>query len=323
MLLPAMVAQDGFVISHTQMASTCPSRSRSTATCRRCDCRTSDPPRSTRDGRRQHAWPRETEHHRQQIQEAMERVPAVLRRGDRRVREGVRPAAGAARSSGTDGGRRARPRRQSTRWRARCAHVVEERRARRARRSAWSSSRCSAPSRAPSCVAAIGRREAGRRPRPRPLARLGRHLLERGRGQPARRADVSCRTTSSASAAATSPPSSSSGIIDDLAARERRAPVHLAGGDVHDRTQCPSTVAPRAAAAAGQHQLRRLRHVDRPAVARRGAGRATAVPGRSRPAAGSSRAGAFPTSGLRRAGRRGDVRRSPAVATGMRASSAR
>ena len=72
-LLPAMVSQDGFVLSHTLMDVDLPDAGAGRrATCRRSTCRTgsgADHPRI--DGGL--TWPRETERHREEIQAAMER----------------------------------------------------------------------------------------------------------------------------------------------------------------------------------------------------------------------------------------------------------
>ncbi|MFQ5807256.1 MAG: pyruvate ferredoxin oxidoreductase [Phycisphaerae bacterium] len=76
-LLPAMVAMDGFIVSHTQMVVDLPEQEQVDRYLPNCNV----PHRLTFE----HAttiggmtWPRETERHRKDIQEAMERVPAVL-----------------------------------------------------------------------------------------------------------------------------------------------------------------------------------------------------------------------------------------------------
>ncbi|RJP40596.1 MAG: pyruvate ferredoxin oxidoreductase [Phycisphaerales bacterium] len=76
-LLPVMVAQDGFVTSHTQMVVDLPEQELVDRYLPPCDV----PHRLRRD----HpatigglTWPRETERHRIELQQAMERVPQVL-----------------------------------------------------------------------------------------------------------------------------------------------------------------------------------------------------------------------------------------------------
>ncbi|NOT01169.1 MAG: pyruvate ferredoxin oxidoreductase, partial [Phycisphaerales bacterium] len=76
-LLPAMVAMDGFVTSHTQMVVDLPEQDQVDAylpACRVPHRLNVDHP-ATVGGL---TWPRETERHRIEIQQAMERVPAVL-----------------------------------------------------------------------------------------------------------------------------------------------------------------------------------------------------------------------------------------------------
>jgi pyruvate/2-oxoacid:ferredoxin oxidoreductase alpha subunit len=77
-LLPAMVAMDGFILSHTQMIVDLPEQELADRYLPACDV----PHRLRFD----HpvamgglTWPRETERHREDIQEAMEHVPEVLR----------------------------------------------------------------------------------------------------------------------------------------------------------------------------------------------------------------------------------------------------
>lgn len=76
-LLPAMVAMDGFVISHTQMSVELPDQALIDQYLPPCSVphqlRTEHP--ATIGGL---TWPRETQHHRWEIQQAMERVPEVL-----------------------------------------------------------------------------------------------------------------------------------------------------------------------------------------------------------------------------------------------------
>lgn len=76
-LLPAIVAMDGFVTSHTQMVVDLPEQQLADKYLPQCDV----------PQRLRHAhpttfggltWPRETERHRRDIQDAMERVPRVL-----------------------------------------------------------------------------------------------------------------------------------------------------------------------------------------------------------------------------------------------------
>jgi pyruvate/2-oxoacid:ferredoxin oxidoreductase alpha subunit len=76
-LLPALVAMDGFVTSHTQMVVDLPEQElidRYLPPCRIPHRLSYDHP-TTIGGL---TWPRETEHHRIEIQQAMERVPEVL-----------------------------------------------------------------------------------------------------------------------------------------------------------------------------------------------------------------------------------------------------
>ncbi len=77
-MLPAMVAMDGFVTSHTQMVVDLPDPEQVRRFLPPCvvphEMRLDHP--VTLGGL---TWPRETEHHRNQIQSAMERVPQVLR----------------------------------------------------------------------------------------------------------------------------------------------------------------------------------------------------------------------------------------------------
>lgn len=76
-MLPAMVAMDGFVTSHTQMVVDMPTQELVDAylpACRVPHQLRADRP-ATIGGL---TWPRETEHHRKEIQNAMDRVPAVL-----------------------------------------------------------------------------------------------------------------------------------------------------------------------------------------------------------------------------------------------------
>lgn len=77
-LLPAMVAMDGFVTSHTQMVVDLPEQELVDKYLPHCDVphrlRLDHP--TTIGGL---TWPRETQHHRIEIQQAMEQVPAVLR----------------------------------------------------------------------------------------------------------------------------------------------------------------------------------------------------------------------------------------------------
>ncbi len=76
-LLPVMVALDGFVTSHTQMGVELPEQRQVDAYLPECQV-----PHRLRHDRPATigglTWPRETQHHRLQIQQAMERVPAVL-----------------------------------------------------------------------------------------------------------------------------------------------------------------------------------------------------------------------------------------------------
>lgn len=76
-MLPAMVCMDGFVTSHTQSVVTLPELAQVEAFLPRCEIRhrlRTDRPSTIGSL----TWPRETERHRREIQEAMERVPAVL-----------------------------------------------------------------------------------------------------------------------------------------------------------------------------------------------------------------------------------------------------
>ena len=77
-LLPAMVAEDGFITSHTQMIVDLPEQELVDRYLPPCDVphrlRFDHP--ATVGGL---TWPRETEHHRIEIQEAMENVPKVLK----------------------------------------------------------------------------------------------------------------------------------------------------------------------------------------------------------------------------------------------------
>jgi pyruvate/2-oxoacid:ferredoxin oxidoreductase alpha subunit len=77
-LLPAMVAEDGFITSHTQMIVELPEQELVDRYLPPCDVphrlRFDHP--ATVGGL---TWPRETEHHRIEIQEAMENVPKVLK----------------------------------------------------------------------------------------------------------------------------------------------------------------------------------------------------------------------------------------------------
>jgi len=76
-LLPALVALDGFVVSHTQMIVDLPEQELVDRYLPACEVphrlRVDHP--TTIGGL---TWPRETEHHRREIQDAMERVPEVL-----------------------------------------------------------------------------------------------------------------------------------------------------------------------------------------------------------------------------------------------------
>ncbi|UCC28971.1 MAG: hypothetical protein JSU86_12295 [Phycisphaerales bacterium] len=76
-LLPALVALDGFVTSHTQMVVDLPERELVDRYLPHCNIphRLRGEHPATIGGL---TWPRETEHHRVEIQEAMERVPQVL-----------------------------------------------------------------------------------------------------------------------------------------------------------------------------------------------------------------------------------------------------
>jgi len=77
-LLPAVVAQDGFVVSHTQMVVDLPTQAQVDRYLPRCNV----PHRVKREGVTVGGmtWPHDTEHHRHEIQQAMDRVPAVLAR---------------------------------------------------------------------------------------------------------------------------------------------------------------------------------------------------------------------------------------------------
>jgi pyruvate/2-oxoacid:ferredoxin oxidoreductase alpha subunit len=76
-LLPAMVAEDGFVTSHTQMVVDLPEQELVDRYLPPCDV-----PHRLRMDHPQTVggltWPKETEHHRIEIQQAMDRVPEVL-----------------------------------------------------------------------------------------------------------------------------------------------------------------------------------------------------------------------------------------------------
>ncbi len=76
-LLPAMVAMDGFITSHTQMIVDLPEQEQTDRYLPLCDVphRLRHDHPATVGGL---TWPRETEHHRIEIQQAMERVPQVL-----------------------------------------------------------------------------------------------------------------------------------------------------------------------------------------------------------------------------------------------------
>ncbi len=76
-LLPTIVAQDGFVTSHTQMVVDLPEQELVDRYLPHCHIphRLSLEHPTTIGGL---TWPRETEHHRREIQTAMEQVPAVL-----------------------------------------------------------------------------------------------------------------------------------------------------------------------------------------------------------------------------------------------------
>lgn len=75
-LLPAIVAQDGFVTSHTQMVVDLPEQELVDRYLPHCNIpHRLDHAHAATVGNM--AWPRETQHHRQQIQEAMELVPTV------------------------------------------------------------------------------------------------------------------------------------------------------------------------------------------------------------------------------------------------------
>lgn len=76
-LLPAMVAMDGFVLSHTQMVVDLPEQEQVDKYLPNCNV----PHRLRHDHPETVGgltWPRETEKHREEIQAAMEQVPAVL-----------------------------------------------------------------------------------------------------------------------------------------------------------------------------------------------------------------------------------------------------
>ncbi|MCH7871240.1 MAG: pyruvate ferredoxin oxidoreductase, partial [Planctomycetes bacterium] len=76
-LLPAMVALDGFVLSHTQMIVDLPPQNLVDRFLPACDVpHRLRPEHPTTIGGL--TWPRETEHHRRELQNAMEQVPAVL-----------------------------------------------------------------------------------------------------------------------------------------------------------------------------------------------------------------------------------------------------
>jgi pyruvate/2-oxoacid:ferredoxin oxidoreductase alpha subunit len=77
-MLPALVAEDGFILSHTTMVVDLPEQNlvdRYLPPCRVPHQLSFKHP-ETVGGL---TWPRETEHHRREIQEAMEAVPAVMR----------------------------------------------------------------------------------------------------------------------------------------------------------------------------------------------------------------------------------------------------
>jgi pyruvate/2-oxoacid:ferredoxin oxidoreductase alpha subunit len=76
-LLPAMVAMDGFIVSHTQMVVDLPEQEQVDRYLPHCNVphRLTFEHTATIGGL---TWPRETERHRKDIQEAMERVPEVL-----------------------------------------------------------------------------------------------------------------------------------------------------------------------------------------------------------------------------------------------------
>lgn len=76
-LLPAMVAMDGFIVSHTQMVVELPEQEQVDRYLPKCDVphRLTFEHTTTVGGL---TWPRETERHRKDIQESMERVPEVL-----------------------------------------------------------------------------------------------------------------------------------------------------------------------------------------------------------------------------------------------------
>jgi pyruvate/2-oxoacid:ferredoxin oxidoreductase alpha subunit len=76
-MLPALVAMDGFLTSHTQMVVNLPELEQVERYLPPCNVphRLRSDHSATVGGL---SWPRETEHHRRQIQEAMQRVPAVL-----------------------------------------------------------------------------------------------------------------------------------------------------------------------------------------------------------------------------------------------------
>jgi len=76
-LLPVLVAMDGFVISHTQMIVDLPEQAQVDRFLPPCNVpqRLNKRHPATIGGL---AWPRETEHMRREIQQAMDRVPAVL-----------------------------------------------------------------------------------------------------------------------------------------------------------------------------------------------------------------------------------------------------
>jgi len=77
-MLPAMVALDGFITSHTQMVVDLPEQELVDRYLPPCDVphRLQHEHPTTVGGL---TWPRETEHHRIEIQQAMENVPQVLR----------------------------------------------------------------------------------------------------------------------------------------------------------------------------------------------------------------------------------------------------
>ncbi len=75
-MLPALIAQDGFVVSHTQMVVDLPEQELVDKYLPRCHV----PHQITGSGITYGgmSWPHHTEHHRREIEQAMERVPEVL-----------------------------------------------------------------------------------------------------------------------------------------------------------------------------------------------------------------------------------------------------